>query len=831
MATVYLCTDLKFDRKVAIKVLHPDLAAALGGERFHREIRIATGLNHPNILTAYDSGEHDGSLYYVMPFVEGESLRDRLTRERQLPVQDAIQIASEIGNALMYAHSRGIVHRDIKPENILIEGNHAVLADFGIARAVTGVAEAEQLTQTGMSLGTPAYMSPEQAMGEKNIDGRSDQYSLACVLYEMLAGQPPFVASTMQAMVAKHLADTVPLISTVRPAVPDELEDIVLRALEKVPADRFQAMHEFVDALSNVLATTGTWARRTGRVTPIKTTRSNRIIPQNRAPSRVPLYAGLAATVVILLSGTALWRWRAASTSVQIRQMGAEAAGLASRRIAVEYFRDVSGTKKYTDVATGLTEGLIDQLTLSGLDIVSKSAIARFRDSTVTRKTIADAFKAGWLVQGTVDQDGTDVVLSLKLINGASGGEVETSTIRAPAGKALALRDSLMSRVADQLRKQVGVSLALDAKRVEARNDDAWLLVQQADRLRRDGDEAASQKNGPAAVSAYARADSLLAQAERLDKDWPEPSIQRSFIAAREARVTSVPSERLDLFKASIAHANTVISRMSQASQAAGAYENRGIAKYLMYAGHLIPDQRVADTTYAEAIRDLEQATTLNPHSSSAWMALSTMYANKPAFAESKLAASNAFQADEFGMNSANILDRLYRTSYITETFNDADKYCAIGRTRFPADPRFVECALWTYTIDEIRPRPSIDTVWMLADSIQKLAPPARKEYLRREAHVIAAIVLGRLHQADSARRVLDRVLDTPKEVDADNELMSYNAYARLTLGDTAAAIDILKTYLTRNPEHRKGWGKDSAWWWRDLKKKPEFQRLIATGS
>src|SRR5205085_2935816 len=191
-ATVYLAQDLKHGRAVAVKVLRPELAAALGAERFLREIEIAARLTHPHILPLHDSGEADGSLYYVMPFVEGESLRDRLNRERQMSVGDSVRIASEIASALQYAHTQNIIHRDIKPENILLESDHAVLADFGIARAVTSVADSEQLTQTGMSLGTPGYMSPEQALGEKHIDGRSDQYSLACVLYEMLCGQPPF---------------------------------------------------------------------------------------------------------------------------------------------------------------------------------------------------------------------------------------------------------------------------------------------------------------------------------------------------------------------------------------------------------------------------------------------------------------------------------------------------------------------------------------------------------------------------------------------------------------------------------------------------------------
>jgi serine/threonine protein kinase len=250
MATVYLATDVKVGRRVAIKVLNPELAAALGGERFHREIQIASHLTHPNILPVHDSGEADGTLYYVMPFVEGESLRDRLNRERQLGIDEAIRITCQVASALESAHAAGIVHRDIKPENILLESGQAVVADFGIARAVTSAADAATLTRTGMSLGTPAYMSPEQAMGERNLDGRTDQYALACVTYEMLTGQPPFTAPTMQALVARHIAEQVPLITTVRNAVPDEVQDVILQALEKVPADRFPTIALFAEALA-----------------------------------------------------------------------------------------------------------------------------------------------------------------------------------------------------------------------------------------------------------------------------------------------------------------------------------------------------------------------------------------------------------------------------------------------------------------------------------------------------------------------------------------------------------------------------------------------------
>jgi serine/threonine-protein kinase len=217
MASVYLAHDLKHDRDVAIKVLHPELAAALGGDRFLAEIKTTARLQHPHILPLLDSGEADGHLFYVMPFVAGETLRGRLEREHLLPIDDALRIGREVADALEYAHNLGVVHRDIKPENILLQDGHALVADFGISLAVQQAGGA-RMTQTGLSLGTPQYMSPEQAMGERTIDGRSDIYSLAAVVYEMLAGDPPFTGSTVQAIVARVMTEKPPRIATRRGA-------------------------------------------------------------------------------------------------------------------------------------------------------------------------------------------------------------------------------------------------------------------------------------------------------------------------------------------------------------------------------------------------------------------------------------------------------------------------------------------------------------------------------------------------------------------------------------------------------------------------------------
>ena len=257
MATVYLATDAKHGRSVALKVLHADLAASLSTERFRREITLAANLQHPHILTVLDSGETSaGQMWFTMPYVEGETLRDRIRRERQLPVDEALRIAREVADALQYAHTHHVIHRDIKPENILLAGSHALVADFGIARALRTAATSEPLgqalTETGTAVGTPSYMSPEHATGDRELDARTDIYSLGAVLYEMLAGEPPFTGPTAQSIVAKMMTTAAPPIRAVRPAVPEWLDTVVRQALAPVPADRFASAADFARALERV---------------------------------------------------------------------------------------------------------------------------------------------------------------------------------------------------------------------------------------------------------------------------------------------------------------------------------------------------------------------------------------------------------------------------------------------------------------------------------------------------------------------------------------------------------------------------------------------------
>jgi len=378
MATVFLARDLKHDRLVALKTLHPEIAAALGTERFLQEIQLTARLQHPHILPLFDSGEAAGRLWYVMPYVEGETLRQRLAREKQLPVDDAIQIARNVLAALACAHDHGVVHRDIKPENILLERDQAVVADFGIAHAIS-VAGDERLTATGLTLGTPAYMSPEQAAGEPRLDARSDIYSLGCVVYEMLAGEPPFTGPTPQAVIAKRLAETPTRLRTVREAVSESLEHAVGRALARVPADRFSTADDFAEALL-----------RSGTDQTARRSRRRRLIP------------GVVAALIAIAIGLLVRRpWSPGATRI-----------LDSNLLAVAPFEVLA-----TDLELW-REGLVDLLSRSldgagPLRTVSPTLVIHRwsgRADPVSAAELARRTGAGLALFGSLVRAGTDSV-------------------------------------------------------------------------------------------------------------------------------------------------------------------------------------------------------------------------------------------------------------------------------------------------------------------------------------------------------------------------------------------------------------------------------------
>jgi eukaryotic-like serine/threonine-protein kinase len=368
MATVYLARDTKHHRPVALKVLHPELAASLGPERFRREITFAAGLQHPHVLTVLDSGETaDGQLWFTMPYVEGESLRARLTRERQLPVEEAVRITREVGGALDFAHRRGVIHRDIKPENILLTTDgQALVADFGIARAL-GPSGSDTLTDAGTAVGTPAYMSPEQAAGERALDARTDTYSLAAVLYEMLAGEPPFTGPTAQAVVAKRLSSEPPSVRRSRPTVSESMDAAIRKALAVVPADRFGTTADFVKALDAAQISGATVAATAGSAAPAKTGR------------RAPVGAALLGLGFLIGVGV-LFAWRG---------RGSPPDGAGPVRVAVLPFENLGDTAD-AYFADGLTDAVRGKLTaVPGLAVIAPASSAQYRHTTKTPQQIS----------------------------------------------------------------------------------------------------------------------------------------------------------------------------------------------------------------------------------------------------------------------------------------------------------------------------------------------------------------------------------------------------------------------------------------------------------
>lgn len=433
MATVYLAHDIRHDRRVAIKVLRGELAEVLGSERFLAEIKTTANLRHPHIVPLFDSGEAAGLLYYVMPLAEGETLRHRLDRERQLPIEDALRIAAEVADALDHAHARGVVHRDIKPENILLEGDHVSVADFGIARALWSVGT-ERLTQTGISVGTPAYMSPEQAAGEREIDGRADLYSLGCVLYEMLGGQPPFTGPTAAAVIRQHLVAAAPPLALLRPSVPAHITTAITRALAKTPSDRFEPVRQFAVAL-DARSTSGA-AAEAGTPRAVAEPRATVVMPHRRPWS---IAAAIAATVAV-----AALAWRLAPN--------ARTEAEPRNSVAVLPFTDLSADRSQMYLGDGIAETMISALAQApGVIVLPRSVSFAQRENSADLKSVGRALRVGTVLEGSVQRSGDRLRITSALIAVHNESVLWSKTFDRRADDIFAVQDEVVQAVLAQL--------------------------------------------------------------------------------------------------------------------------------------------------------------------------------------------------------------------------------------------------------------------------------------------------------------------------------------------------------------------------------------------
>ncbi len=812
MATVFLAEDLKHRRKVAIKVLHPDISAAIGPERFLREIEIAARLQHPHILPLYDSGQAAGLLFYVMPFVEGESLRDRLDREKQLPQEDVIKITSEVASALGYAHSRDVVHRDIKPENIMLSGGSTVVADFGIARAASAV-EQQQLTQTGTVIGTPIYMSPEQGSGDPNIDGRSDEYSLACVVYEMLVGEPPFTGPNVQSILARHSMASVTPPSIVRATIPETMEAALLRALAKVPADRFPTVIMFAEALAVPSHVTAAFRRQTGE-TGTATSRKG-------AGWRRHLRWAVPGAVAVAV---AAW---GASRLLGTRGGPASNGGLDPRSIAVRYFEDLSRDSSLGYLADGLTEALIDQLGSAGLKVISKNGVAAYRGSTLSEDSIARALQVGSLIRGSVEELGGRVRVTARLVDGASGVDVDRQSFEEPGGNLLAVRDTLVQRVAGFLRRRLGQELRIREQRAGTKMLQAWVLVQQAEKARKDAEAFLVVDSLAGAERAFARADTLGAQAAALDPQWVEPLIFRAGIAYRQSRLAeSDPAAAVERIQVGLRHAARALEIAPNDPKA---LELRGTLRYWHWILAVTSDPTEHAKLLRDARQDLETAVRLDPTLASAHATLSHLYYQFDDVAAAILAARRAYEEDAYLSVANLVLYRLVNGSLDLEQFTQAQRWCDEGGRRFPQDYRFAECQLDLLVTPAVAP--NVGRAWQEVARLDTLAPADRRPFERLYGQLRVGGVIARAGLSDSARNVLRRArAGITREVDPNEDLTTNVAFSYLLLGDKDEAIAILKRFAAGHPGHFEP-GVDVGWWWRGLQDDPRFQALVGARS
>jgi TolB-like protein len=771
-AAVYLAGDQKHGRQVAIKVPHAALASLLGPERFLREIQIAAQLQHPNILPLHDSGEADGLLYYVMPYVEGESLRQRLEREGQLPIDDALSIARQVADALAYAHGHGVVHRDIKPENILLGGGHALVADFGIARAIT-MAGGERLHETG-PLGTAAYMSPEQAAADPHLDGRSDIYSLGCVLYEMLVGEPPFTGINSQNVLLQHMQASIPDPLVARPTMSAELKQVILTALAKVPGDRFATAAAFLAALEG--ASAGSLPSRHDRT-------------------------GLMAAAAVVVAVVAAIAVRAASGGSGAVERSTTVAPEVPR-IAVLYFDERPRDSTLRLFADGLTEELIHELAgVNAFQVISKNAVKPYREREVPFDSMVASLGATTVVDGSVQRTGRELQVRAQLIDARSGTYMDSISLVRPAGAVSGLESSVAQGLAAVLRRQLGRQARLRGT-LSTRSQLARSLVLKAQSAREDAIAIAEQPHVEdlrTAVEILGRADSLLALAHAADTGWLRPLIDRSWVLHDRARLLKGDEQR---------SADQTALRLAEEAVRRGpnspdALELRGTLRWEQVREQEGAADNPALVRQSEA--DLRAALDADSTRVKAWATLSYLLWYRGKTAEAEIAARRALREDAYMEEAAAVFNRLYFADLMLGRFGPAAEWCRRGRVSFSSYWLFVECAL-TLMRHDVSTRPNPDSAWALVRELNRLDPAEKAKAEGRGYHpiyrrVVAATISARAGQRDIARTELARAIRATRgDSGLRLDLAPDEALLRLALGDRRQAAKLVREYLRARP-------------------------------
>ena len=760
MSRVFAAVDTTFGRQVVVKILPPELAVEVSVERFKREIQVAAQLHHPNIVPVLSAGRSDDLLFYVMPLIPGESLRSVIDKG-PLSLDDATRYALDVASALGYAHQRNIVHRDIKPENILIEGGRAMVTDFGIARAIERAAGLDTLTSTGVSIGTPTYMSPEQAVGDKRIDGRSDIYSLGCVLYEMLSGDPPFQASSARAMISLHLNERPRTVRTSRPDLPPSVDQVLFTALAKSPADRFATAEQFTAALRELAAEGGARA------------------PVRRQPRvRWNVVLGSVAAVVAASAIVA---------AVAMRSRGAvAAASFDPAHIAVLSFTVSPGDSVAQTAAAGFTRDLIAALQeVPELSVISPEGVRGLE--AARPDSIGRALRVGTIVTGSLERRGESLDVNVRLVEPISAVQRASTRVKLPSSQFVQMRDSVVQGVALQLRELLGRELRLRDWRSETSSNDAWALRARAQQLL---DYEASMRRDPRDLSPqlalFAHADSLFEAAAQADERWADPLVAESLIRVRLA----------DYFEGnrSLAHLDTGLTFATRALARApadpSALAARGQLRFLrvFYGGGGDAARLILDS----ARSDLVTATAADAHLPDAWLALSSVLRLDGDLPGSVDAARHALAADSYLRSVPTAMTKLIYALLYSGKTAEARALCANATARYPEDPGINTCELGVLGYAGRGPR-DVQRVWELVSENERSGPWALAAGVSPIARYWAAGVLARSGLTDSARAVIAATRQRTDASRSSDDYLVPEAQARLVASDTAAAIAVLR--------------------------------------
>jgi len=765
MATVYLAEDLKHKRQVAIKVLKPELGAVLGAERFINEIRTTANLQHPNLLPLFDSGEADGFLFYVMPYVEGETLRARVDAEQQLPVDDTVRLIALLAAALDFAHARGVVHRDLKPENILLQAGQPIIADFGIALAVAE-AGGERVTQTGLSLGTPHYMSPEQAAGTHTVDARSDQYALGATAYEMLTGEPPHTGPTTPAIVARLMTETPRDIRATRPAVPTGVNAAIQRALAKSPADRFPSCGAFADALAAGAVDTG--ARMASGTTPA---------PGMRSPSsgrRVGLIGGALALGVLVIAGVMLnGRAPAGDESNATERASAtdeDSATATERSLVVLPFTSVGGDTANSYFAAGIADELTSALMqIPGLRLAGRASAARVKQQGGGASEIGSALNVSAVLDGSVRRAGDRIRVSAELTSASDERVLWSQTYERALADVFAVQDEITREIVSAL--QVRLTSAGGARGMGARggttNLEAYDLYLRALPLYQ---ERGSRGTGLAEAERY------LTEAISRDPGFAKAhALLASTLLAQPYFVTTV--EARDVAKPGRAAALRAIALDDSLAEG-----HQALAHAHSEAGE-----------WSDARREYARAIALDPQLMEARYRMGEVLYRMGLHRESL----GFFEA-------ANRLDPLYSSNnaYLSLTLamlGRIEEAIGVAQRTLALDPDHVQTNQWYADVLDLAGRKAEAT----AQARRLLAIPE----ISAARVGVAAGVLGRSGERDEARALLRRLEALSVETQARGVGV---LYARLGLDDRDGAMTALETAVRTEPHRVASYGMSS---------------------